>query len=32
MTAGPDAVWFAESPLNRIGRYACRQAAPSATV
>jgi hypothetical protein len=23
MAGGPDAVWFAEGSLNRIGRYAC---------
>jgi virginiamycin B lyase len=32
MTSGPDAVWFAESALNRIGRFACRQAVPSGAV
>jgi virginiamycin B lyase len=24
MTAGPDAVWFAEPDLNRVGRFSCR--------
>jgi hypothetical protein len=24
MAAGPDAVWFAEPGVNRIGRYGCR--------
>lgn len=32
MTAGPDAVWFAEPELNRIGRFACRQPAFSDAV
>jgi virginiamycin B lyase len=26
VTAGPDAVWFAESSLNKVGRFPCRRA------
>jgi virginiamycin B lyase len=29
MTAGPDAVWFAQPEVNRIGRFACRRPASS---
>lgn len=32
MTAGPNAVWFAEPEVNRIGRFACRQPATSDAV
>ena len=32
MTADSDAVWFAEPEVNRIGRFACRQAAASGGV
>lgn len=32
MSAGSDAVWFAEPPVNRIGRYACRRPGPAGDV